>query len=118
MRIVTLILIVLLLLLQYPLWLGRGGWLRVWDLHRQVEAQKLINAETAARNATLDAEVRDLKQGTEAIEERARNDLGMVRKDEIYYQILDDASAASSVIQVKPDASSPAPARPDKKQNW
>ena len=118
MRIVTLILIVLLLLLQYPLWLGRGGWLRVWDLHRQVEAQQQVNAQTAARNATLDAEVRDLKQGAEAIEERARNDLGMVRKDEVFYQILDDAAAASSVVQVKPDANSPAPSHPDKKQNW
>ena len=118
MRIVTLILIVLLLLLQYPLWLGRGGWLRVWDLHRQVEAQQQVNAQTAARNATLDAEVRDLKQGAEAIEERARTDLGMVRKDEVFYQILDDAAAASSVVQVKPDANSPAPSHPDKKQNW
>ncbi len=118
MRIVTLILIVLLLLLQYPLWLGRGGWLRVWDLHRQVEAQQQINAQTAARNATLDAEVRDLKQGTEAIEERARNDLGMVKKDEVFYQILDDASAASSVAEVRQDASSQAPLRLDKKQSW
>ncbi len=108
MKIVTLILIVLLLLLQYPLWLGRGGWLRVWDLHRQVAAQQQVNEQTAARNAMLDAEVRDLKQGTEAIEERARNDLGMVRKDEIYYQILDDAASA-------PSASDPAPAQSDKK---
>ena len=106
MKIVTLILIVLLLLLQYPLWLGRGGWLRVWDLHRQVAAQQQVNAQTATRNAMLDAEVRDLKQGTEAIEERARNDLGMVKKDEVYYQILDDAANA---------ASSPAPAQPDKR---
>lgn len=121
MRIVTLILIVLLLLLQYPLWLGHGGWLRVWDLHRQVAAQKLINAQTAARNATLDAEVRDLKQGSEAIEERARNDLGMVKKNEVFYQILDtpgsSVTAASSVVpaQVSPGANSPVPLRTDKK---
>ncbi len=111
MKIVTLILVVLLLLLQYPLWLGRGGWLRVWDLHRQVAAQQQINAQTAARNATLDADVRDLKQGTEAIEERARNDLGMVKKDEVYYQILDDASASS----VPAATNSPAPLHPDRK---
>jgi cell division protein FtsB len=94
MKIVTLILIVLLALLQYPLWFGHGGWLRVWDLHRQLAVQQQQNAATAARNATLDAEVRDLKQGTEAIEERARNDLGMVKKDETFYQIL-NASASS-----------------------
>ncbi len=119
MRIVTLILIVLLLLLQYPLWLGHGGWRRVWDLHRQVAAQKLINAETAARNATLDAEVRDLKQGTEAIEERARNDLGMVKKNEVFYQILDNSVPASSVpavaAQVSQGANSPVLLHPDKK---
>src|SRR3989339_1903849 len=89
MRIITLILIVLLLLLQYPLWLGKGGWLRVWDLNRQVEAQQQINQQAEQRNALLDAEVRDLKQGTEAIEERARSELGMIKSDEVYFQILD-----------------------------
>lgn len=105
MRIVTLILVFLLLLLQYPLWLGRGGWLKVWDLHHQVAAQQQINQRTQARNAQLNAEVLDLKQGTDAIEERARNDLGMVKPDEIFYQIMDDsampASPASSVSSVK-----------------
>lgn len=91
MRIITLILFVLLLL-QYPLWLGHGGWLRVWDLHRQVDAQQQINAQTQTRNALLDAEVRDLKQGTEAVEERARSELGMIRSDEVYFQILDESS--------------------------
>lgn len=110
MRIVTLILLVLLVLLQYPLWLGRGGWLKVWDLHRQVEAQQQINRQTEVRNALLDAEVRDLKQGTAAVEERARSELGMLKSDEIFYQILDDAAnqttealAATSSVQVVPD---------------
>lgn len=107
MRIITLILLVLLLLLQYPLWLGKGGWLRVWDLHHQVEAQQQANQKTEARNARLDAEVRDLKQGTEAIEERARSELGMVKSDEVYYQILDDpadhvAAGASSSVPAVP----------------
>ena len=93
MRVVTLILIVLLLLLQYPLWLGKGGWLKVWDLNRQVEAQQQANRQTQARNALLDAEVRDLKQGTEAIEERARSELGMIRRDEVFFQILEKPSA-------------------------
>jgi cell division protein FtsB len=93
MRAVTLILVVLLLLLQYPLWLGKGSWLKVWDLHRQVEAQQQVNQQTQTRNAVLDAEVRDLKQGTAAIEERARSELGMIKRDEVFYQILEDPSA-------------------------
>jgi cell division protein FtsB len=90
MRWVSLILLALILLLQYPLWLGKGGWLRVWDLSRQVEAQKQANLQTQTRNAVMDAEVRDLKQGTEAIEERARSELGMVKQDEIFFQVIGD----------------------------
>jgi cell division protein FtsB len=93
MRSVTLILVVLLLLLQYPLWLGKGSWLKVWDLHRQVEAQQQANQLARARNAVLDAEVRDLKQGTAAIEERARSDLGMIKRDEVFFQVLEDPPA-------------------------
>lgn len=109
MKIVTLILFVLLLLLQYPLWLGRGGWLRVWDLHHQVERQQQANQRTDARNALLNAEVLDLKQGTEAIEERARNDLGMVKKDEVYIQIMNNA--ADQEVKISPH---PIPAIPAK----
>ena len=90
MRAVTLILVVLLLLLQYPLWLGKGSWLKVWDLHRQVEAQQQANQLAQERNAVLDAEVRDLKQGTAAIEERARSELGMIKRDEVFFQVLED----------------------------
>ena len=75
MRILAIIFLALILALQYPMWLGKGGWLRVRELDRQVEAQKLINAELQTRNAALDADVRDLKQGLEAIEERARSEL-------------------------------------------
>ncbi|HEU0234524.1 MAG TPA: cell division protein FtsB [Gallionella sp.] len=104
-RPVTLILAVLLLLLQYPLWLGKGGWLKVWDMSRQVEAQQQANQQTQARNALLDAEVRDLKHGTEAIEERARSELGMIKHDEVFFQILEKPSAQ---ITEKPAMSSPA----------
>ncbi len=90
MRVVTLILAILLLLLQYPLWLGKGGWLKVWDTKRQVELQQQANQQMQARNALLDAEVRDLKQGTEAIEERARSELGMVKQDEMFFQIIEN----------------------------
>jgi cell division protein FtsB len=77
-----------ILLLQYPLWLGKGGWLRVWGLERQVQEQRQANAVLGQRNAALDAEVRDLKQGFEAIEERARYELGLVKQDEIFFQVV------------------------------
>jgi cell division protein FtsB len=83
----------LILLLQYPLWLGKGGWLRVWDLDRQVGAQKDNNVRLHTRNGALDAEVRDLKQGSDAIEERARYELGMVKQDEVFFQVAPSVSA-------------------------
>lgn len=92
MRWVLLIQISLLLLLQYPLLFGKGGWLKVWDLDRQVYEQKNFNKKTQARNAVLDAEVRDLKQGTGAVEERARSELGMVKRDEIFFHLVGDYS--------------------------
>lgn len=100
MRWVSLILVALILLLQYPLWLGKGGWLKVWDLSQQVEAQKQANLKTQTRNAVMDAEVRDLKQGTEAVEERARSELGMVKPDEVFFQIVggNPASPAASAV--------------------
>jgi cell division protein FtsB len=78
----------LVLALQYPLWIGKGSWTRVWDLDRQVEAQRASNVKLKQRNDALDADVRDLKEGTEAVEERARLELGMIRKDEIFYQVV------------------------------
>ncbi|MDH4094536.1 MAG: cell division protein FtsB [Betaproteobacteria bacterium] len=78
----------LLLLVQYPLWLGKGGWLRVWDLDGQLEAAQRKNAQLELRNGALEAEVRDLKQGQEAIEERARYELGLIRPDEVFFQVI------------------------------
>ena len=78
----------LLVALQYPLWLGKGGWTRGWDLDRQLAAQREQTARLKARNDALDAEVRDLKQGYDAIEERARMDLGMIKRDEIFFQVV------------------------------
>ena len=94
MKWLTLALTLLVVLVQYPLWLGKGGWLRAWEIDRQISAQRDVNARLKVRNGALDAEVRDLKQGTEAIEERARSELGMIRHDEIFFQVLDDASRA------------------------
>ncbi|MDP2809756.1 MAG: cell division protein FtsB [Rhodocyclaceae bacterium] len=87
MRWPTLVLVVLIALLQYPLWLGKGGWLRVWEMDRQLDAQREVNHKLEGRNAGLDAEVRDLKAGMEAIEERARYELGLVKEGEIFVQV-------------------------------
>jgi len=88
MRLLTYTLAGFIVLLQYPLWFGKGGWLRVWSLERQVQEQKLANAALSQRNGALDAEVRDLKQGFEAIEERARYELGMIKQDEVFFQAV------------------------------
>lgn len=87
MRWLSVVLVAVLVLLQYPLWLGKGGWLRVWDVDRQLQEQKEANKKLEVRNAGLDAEVRDLKQGYDAIEERARFELGMIKQDEVFVQI-------------------------------
>jgi cell division protein FtsB len=88
MRVLALTLAAFIVLLQYPLWLGKGSWLKVWELDRQLQSQKAANAGLQERNSVLDAEVRDLKQGSDAIEERARYELGMVRQDEVFFQIV------------------------------
>lgn len=98
LRPITLVLVIIILLLQYPLWLGKGSWLKVWDVDRQVDEQKKINQQTQLRNAGLDGEVRDLKQGSEAIEERARSELGMVKRDEVFFQIVGDLPVAGSAV--------------------
>jgi cell division protein FtsB len=103
LKALTLIFVVLIALLQYPLWLGKGSWLRVWDLSRQIATQQEKNDLLKARNDTLDAEVRDLKSGRAAIEERARSELGMVKKDEVFFQVLE-----STV----PRTANPAPVKP------
>ena len=76
--------------MQYPLWLGKGSWLKVWEIDQQVTRQHEINRKLQMRNAALDAEVRDLKQGHEAIEERARSELGMIKQNEIFFHIVNE----------------------------
>jgi cell division protein FtsB len=104
MRLITLALLALLVLIQYPLWLGKGGWLRVGELDKQVTAARVKNDGLKERNAKLDSEVQDLKNGTAAVEERARFELGMIKKDEIFVQILD----AGSQVESKPQVIKPA----------
>jgi cell division protein FtsB len=77
----------LLLFLQYPLWLGKGGWLRVWEVDTQLSERREVNRRLEQRNAALAAEVEDLKSGNEAIEERARFDLGLTRPGEVFVQV-------------------------------
>lgn len=90
MKPLALTLAALILLIQYPLWLGRGSWLRVWEVDQQIRTQRETNRHLQARNNGLDAEVRDLKTGMEAVEERARSELGMIKQDEIFFQVLDE----------------------------
>lgn len=104
MRLLALALVALFLLIQIPLWFGKGGWLRVRDLDRQVEAQRAINAKLGARNAELAAEVASLREGREAIEERARRDLNMVRDDELLFRF---PAAAKPGASPAPAASPP-----------
>jgi cell division protein FtsB len=91
MRVVAGILGALILAIQFPLWLGKGGWLRVWDVDRRLEAQLARNDRLEIRNGALAADVKDLKQGFDAIEERARFELGMVRGDEVFFQLSQKA---------------------------
>ena len=95
MRLIILCLSALLVLIQYPLWLGKGGWLRVWDLDQQVHQAQKKNDELKARNAKLESEVQDLKLGTGSIEERARYELGMIKQNEIFVQVLEPGAGTA-----------------------
>ena len=90
MKIVSAILLLLLVLLQYRLWLDKGGIPEVLQLEKEVAVANIEVDGLKERNQKLDAEVVDLKTGLEAIEERARTDLGMIKNDEVYYQVIDD----------------------------
>ena len=88
MRLLLLVLVALAGLIQYPLWMGRGSWLSVWDMQEHVTSQRAINDGLRARNVALLAEVDDLRTGTEAAEERARAELGMMRQGELFVQVM------------------------------
>ena len=88
MKALAFVLAGLVLALQYPLWIGKGSWMRAWELEGQVLGQRAANVQAKARNDALEADVRDLKEGSEAVEERARLELGMIRKDEVFYQLV------------------------------
>ena len=95
MRWLIAILVIVLVLLQYRLWVGDGSLAEVWRLHQAVETQRTENQELLERNAALEAEVQDLKTGSEAIEERARSELGMIREGETFYQVVEPRRPAA-----------------------
>lgn len=88
MKLLSFILLLFVAAMQYPLWFGKASWLRVWQVDQEVIAARAENVQLQNRNNKLEAEVNDLKQGLEAIEERARSDLGMIKEGEILYQIV------------------------------
>lgn len=102
MKTLACVMVVLIALLQYPLWLGKGSWLRVWDTDRKLVQQKANNATLVARNSALEADVRDLKSGFEAIEERARYELGLVKRDEMFFQFHPSVESSSGTPRGRP----------------
>ncbi len=88
MRSLIVVLLILLALLQYKLWLGEGGFTDVKRLELKVEEQVQENALLQQRNKELEAEVADLREGIEAIEERARSELGMIQEEEEFYLVV------------------------------
>ncbi len=98
----TIVLVTLLLLIQWPLWFGKGGWLRVNELERQLGAQRLTNAKLTARNQALAGEVNDLKTGLAAIEERARYELDLIQPNEIFVSLGAGSEGKRSVPATAP----------------
>jgi cell division protein FtsB len=89
MKFLTFIFVTLILALQYPLWLGKGGWLNVISLQKQIDQQLKVNELIKSENDTLLAVVQDLKNGTDVIEGKARFDLGLIKKNETFFLIID-----------------------------
>lgn len=114
MRLITLALAALLLLIQYPLWLGKGGMLAVSDLRDQVTLAQVRTDGLKARNAKLESEVRDLREGTGAVEERARLELGMIKQNEIFVQVLRKDEQPTESMTVPPPPPPPKPGKDGK----
>lgn len=95
MKLLIIALVILLALLQYRLWLGHGGVRNVMQLQKQVAVQQAKNKQLKQRNDMLLAEVKQLKSGQQAVEQRARSELGMVKKGETFYQIVPSKGGSS-----------------------
>ncbi|HEX5793182.1 MAG TPA: cell division protein FtsB [Rheinheimera sp.] len=94
MRILTLLLVVLLGLLQYRLWFGQHSIADYFRQQEELRSQQASNLELEKRNRLLRADVKDLQQGLEAIEERARNELGLIREDEVFFRVFSQSGAS------------------------
>jgi cell division protein FtsB len=105
LRWVTVVLLAALALLQWPLWLGERGWPAVHRLRQQLHAQLLANEQASQQNAALSAQARDLRNGTQAVQDRARSEMGMIAPDEIFVQVL---PATSPLPPVAPASAPPA----------
>lgn len=90
MRVLIAILLILFVILQFDLWVGDGSLATVWHLKQEIEKQKDENRQLQERNRALEAEVEDLKQGMRALEERARDELGMIKEGETFIQVIED----------------------------
>ncbi|PTQ80339.1 cell division protein FtsB [Nitrosomonas ureae] len=102
MKPLSFILLMLVFAMQYSLWVGKASWLRVLQVDQEVVAARKNNLQLQARNNKLEAEVNDLKQGLEAIEERARSDLGMIKEGELLFQIVRSAQPQTSQPDIAP----------------
>lgn len=103
MRMVIYSMLLLLIAIQYPLWLGKGGWLKVYEMEKQLELQQAKNSLLSLRNAKLTGDVNDLKEGTRASEERARVEHGMIKEGEFFVQILPaEKTTTNQMDGVKP----------------
>lgn len=90
------LLVIFIVGLQYRLWVGENSLAELWGVKGKIETQDAINKDLQARNDALKAEVADLKKGLEAIEERARSELGMIKDNETFYQLLTPATPQES----------------------
>lgn len=105
MKILIPVLAVLFLLLQYELWFAKGGLVTAWRLKHSITQQKKNNQKLQARNAVLIADLKNLKQGNQAVEERARNELGMIKKGEVFYQVVTPSSSPAKSTKKMPPSS-------------
>jgi cell division protein FtsB len=110
-KLATIVLLAMLAVLQYTLWLGKGGWLRIWSLERDIEAQSVKQARLRESNGIGRADVEDLRTGLDAVDELARREIGMLRKDESLFQYPQPSgpSAAASAETVPGGAAIEAP---------
>ena len=102
MRLIIYSMLGLLIIIQYPLWFGQGGWLKAYELERRLDAQLEKNKALEMRNNKLAGDVKDLKEGTRAIEERARSEHGMIKEGEYFVQIVPRDSSPPSSNSAQP----------------